>query len=168
MRSSGLMPSCTRSKRGLLLAIDADMTIRDKACWIAMGGFAFWAPPITLYASFHENTNWVWLNVGSMAGLALLSLVSRIRKSRSPNWLWMLAGVYILGPVSMIIGASFAGGILPSLSRPGDLIFEIVLCLLPPLTLWLSLYNGMFLSVFVATIILGVLATLRHKSRYRQ
>ena len=145
----------------------ADAKIRDRIYWIAMGGLAFWVPVIVLYATFHENTSWVWLNVSSFSGLISLGLLSWMRKSSPSRWIWILAGIYILGPVSMIIGSAFAGGIPPSFSRPGDLVFAIVICLLPPLTLWLSLYNGMFLSVVAVTLVLGLLAAFKGESRPR-
>lgn len=140
------------------------MKIRDKMYWIGLGGLAFWVPVIILSAIFHENTSWVWVNVGSVSGLIVLGLVSRMRKSPPSRWIWILAGVYILGPASMMIASAFAGGIPPSFDRPGALISAIVVCLLPPFTLWLSFDNGMILSVLAATIVLGLLAVFGPES----
>jgi hypothetical protein len=46
--------------------------------WIAMGGLAFWLPAIVQYVISGENTNWVSLNVGSLSGLVVLELISRV------------------------------------------------------------------------------------------
>lgn len=143
----------------------ADAKIRDRIYLIAMGGLAFWTPVIILSVIFGENTSWVWLNVASFSGLIVLGLFSWIRKSPPSRWIWILAGIYILGPVSIILASAFAGGIPPSLSTPGYLIFEIVVCLLPPLTLWMSLNDGMFLSVIAATLVLGLLAAFGRGAR---
>jgi len=143
------------------------MKIRDKMCWSALGGLAFWLPVIILSAIFHDKTSWVRLNAGSLLGLTALGVLGWTRKSPVPRWSWVLAGVYILGPVSMTVANAFAGAILPSLSSPGYLIFDIVICLLPPLTPWLSLYDGMFVSVLPATVVLVLLAAHgRDKQRH--
>jgi len=132
--------------------------------WIAMGGLAFWLPAIVQYVISGENTNWVWLNVGSLSGLVVLELISRIRRTPTSRWIWVLAGVYILGPVSILTASAFSGGVPPSFSTPGTLLFDIAVCLIPPLTLWLSIMNGMFFSVFIATVVLGLLATFGPES----
>jgi hypothetical protein len=141
------------------------MKIREKIRWIALGGLAFWLPVIILSAIFHDKTSWVSLNAGSLLGLTALGVLSWMRKSPASRWAWVLAGVYIFGPASTTVAGAFAGAILPSLSSPGYLIFDIVICLLPPLTAWLSLYNGMFVSVFPATVVLVLLAAHGRTSR---
>ena len=118
----------------------------------------FWIPPIILSAIFRENVRWLWLNIGSMSALIALSLVSLTGRSPASRWVWILAGIYVFGPLSMIIASAFAGANPPSFSTPGSFIFDAVICLLPPTTLWLSFYDGMILSVLPVTIVLGLLA----------
>ena len=100
-----------------------------------------------------------------LVGATALGVLSGRRKRLASRWAWVLAGVYILGPVSITVANAFSGGILPSLSNPGYLVFVIAVCLLPPLTLWLSLYNGMILSVLAATLVLVLLAARGREMR---
>jgi hypothetical protein len=125
---------------------------------IVVGGVAFWFPAIVFVAIFHENTSVLWLNVIPFLGLIALALLDWISLKRVLRWNWVLAGVYILGPISMLAPLVFFGGQPPSSSRPRDLLIEILVCLFPPFTIWLSLLNGMIFSVLAATIALPIFA----------
>ncbi len=70
----------------------------------------------------------------------------------------MLAGLYILGPISMLTQAVFSGVAPPWKQGTGFMFFDVVVCLLPPMTLLLSLYSSQIFSVVAATIALPVFA----------
>jgi hypothetical protein len=80
-----------------------------------------------------------------------LALVVWIRDKKALKWGWLLAGVYILGPAAMLAASLLSGG------RPPDslesYLFSVLVCLFPPMTLWLSLLNGMIFSLLAATLI---------------
>ena len=80
----------------------------------------------------------------------------------------VLAGIYILGPVSMMAPLAFAE--FPSSpSGLGGNLIVLLLCLFPPNTLWFSLLNGTFFSVLIATVTLPFLAVYLHRiGRLRQ
>ncbi len=117
-----------------------------------MGGLAFWLPYIVLAAVSRENAGLFWLNAASLLGLTMLGLVSWTRLHRV-EWGWLLAGVYILGPISVFTESAISGRF--QFADYHSWLVAVLFCLFPPVTLWLSLNNGMFLSVLIATFLLG-------------
>jgi hypothetical protein len=71
----------------------------------------------------------------------------------------VLAGIYILGPLSMEI-AAITAGFNPAMNQPGNWLWLILLALLPPVTLWFATLNGMIFSVVLVTLVLIFLAQL--------
>src|ERR1700754_3251877 len=114
----------------------------NKLYWIAVGGLSFWLPAILVGAALHQNVNAVLLNIVSLAGVILLGLASWMCTKHFPKWGWVLAGIYILGPVSMLAPLAFAR-IPSSPAGSGGTLILVLLCLFPPTTLWFSLLNGM-------------------------
>jgi hypothetical protein len=120
------------------------------------GGLAFWLPAVLLSALLRWNASAVALNAASLAGLALVSLVALARRG-VPRWGWALLGVYVLGPGAMFLASAF-NRIPTTMALPGDWIWTTVFCLLPPMTLWFAMLNGMIVSVLLATVALPLLA----------
>ena len=127
--------------------------MRNRLYWIAVGGLSFWLPAMVYAAVLRESVNLWILNAIPLAGVALLSVASWIGTKQQPEWGWVLAGVYILGPVSML-APSVLLHVPSSPSIPGESIWLLFFCLLPPLTLWFALLNGMIFPVLIATVIL--------------
>jgi hypothetical protein len=129
--------------------------MRNKLCWLAVGGLSFWIPAIVVETAL-QNANLWTVNIPPLAGLALLSAASWIVTKHLPKWGWVLAGIYILGPVSMMAPSVY---IRPSPAKiPGQNTMMLLICLFPPMTLWLALLNGMIFAVLIATVILPLLA----------
>jgi hypothetical protein len=128
---------------------------------IALGGLAFWAPAVLLSAIYKWDVSTLALNLASVASLALVSLISWIIRKRMPKWGWVLAGVYILGPTAILAASAFSRFPSSSPGLPGDPLRLIVLCLIPPVTLWFATLNGMIFSVLFVTLILPALSLLR-------
>jgi hypothetical protein len=127
--------------------------MRSRLYWIALGGLSFWLPAVAVSIALHENVNLWILNAVPLAGVTLLGVASWIGTKQPPEWGWILAGIYILGPVSMLAPSEFLH--TPSSPNvPGENIWLLFFCLLPPMTLWLALLNGMIFSVLIATVIL--------------
>jgi hypothetical protein len=131
--------------------------MKNKLFWIAAGGLSFWLPAIVDYTARGQNASWFVSNVLSLAGLALLGVATWMVTKKLPKWGWVLAGIYILGPVSMMAPAAFIHGSSSPANSGGNLIL-VLLCLFPPTTLWFSLMNGMMFSVLIATATLPFLA----------
>jgi hypothetical protein len=130
--------------------------MRSALFWIAVGGLSFWLPFIVVGAAQPDNANVVLLNIAPLAGLILLGAISWIYTKAFPKWVWVLAGIYILGPTSMLAPSAFFYG-PSSPSIPGENLWLLLVCLFPPMTLWLALLNGMIFSVLIATAILPFL-----------
>lgn len=122
-----------------------------------LGGLAFWAPYVLLSATTRWTENLVALNLTAVLGLCLFGIASWITQGKLPQWGLMLAGVYTLGPVA-ILSAWALSPFSSSFSSPGDWIWRIVFCLLPPMTLWLALLSGMIFSVLFVTLALPLLS----------
>lgn len=135
---------------------------RSAVFWIAAGGLAFWLPVIVLSGVFRQNVSFVALNLTAVAGLALLGVARRVRNRPPPSWGWVLAGVYIFGPASIVVASVSTG--FPS--PPGHLADWLrlgVLCLFPPSTLWLATLDGMIYSVVIVSVVLGLRVAYEHR-----
>jgi hypothetical protein len=142
--------------------------MKDRLCWIVVGGLSFWLPAIAVNAALGQKSNLWTLNVVPLAGVALLGVASWMGTKRLPKWGWVLAGIYILGPVSMMAPLAFAK-VPSSPSGLGGNVIVVLLCLFPPTTLWFSLLNGTLFSVLIATVTLPFLAVyLRRIGRLHQ
>lgn len=131
--------------------------MRTRFFWIVAGGLSFWLPAIVDYVAVDQKASWFVSNTLSLAGLALLGVVTWVVTKRLPKWGWVLAGIYIMGPVSMLAPLAFAR-VPSSPAGSGGTWILVMLCLFPPTTLWFSLLNGMIFSVLIATVILPFLA----------
>jgi len=136
---------------------DGRSAVKSRLYWIVVGGLSFWFPAIVLNAALDQRSSLWTLNVVPLAGVTLLGAASWITTKHLPKWAWVLAGVYIIGPVSMLSPLAFAR-IPSSPAEFGGYFIVVLLCLFPPTTLWFSLLNGMLFSVLIATLILPFLA----------
>jgi len=131
--------------------------MKSRLYWIVVGGLSFWLPAITVNACLNQKSNLWTLNVVPLAGVTLLGAANWIGTKHLPKWRWVLAGIYILGPVSMLAPLAFSR-IPTSPANSGGNLMIVLLCLFPPSTLWFSLLNGMLFSVLIATLALPFLA----------
>ena len=131
--------------------------MKTRLYWIAVGGLAFWLPATVVATALHQNLNLWALNVFPLVGVTLLGATSWIATKHQPRWGWVLAGIYILGPVCMLAPSVFLH--VPfSLSVPGEKTWMFLFCLFPPMTLWMAVLNGRIFSVLIATVTLPFLA----------
>jgi len=133
--------------------------MKQRLRWIVLGGLAFWVPALMLTAIYRWNVGVVALNLGSLTGVAFLGLIGWINGS-IPEWGWVLAGIYILGPAA-IMASSFFDRFSPFVRHAGDWIWFVLFCLFPPMTLWLASLNGMIFSVLIVTVVLPLVAFSR-------
>lgn len=138
--------------------------MKNRLYWVAVGGLSFWLPAIVVNAALDQKSNLWTLNVVPLAGVTLLGAASWIVTKHLPKWGWVLAGIYILGPVSMLAPSAFVR-IPSSPAGSGGNLILVLLCLFPPSTLWFSLLNGMLFSVLVATVTLPFLAAYLRRPR---
>ena len=134
--------------------------MRHRVYWIVLGGISFWLPAMSASVASHENVNTVFLNLAPLAGVILLGGVTWLYSNHFPKWGWVLAGIYILGPVSMSLPSVLLRG-QSAPSPQGEKLIMGLLWLFPPMTLWMALLNGMIFSVVTVTVILTILARRR-------
>jgi hypothetical protein len=127
--------------------------MKNRLYWIAVGGLSFWLPAIVVAAALHQNVSLWTLNLVPLAGLTLLAGASWLATKHLPKWGWVLTGIYILGPVSMLAPSVFLH-VPSSPNIPGENMWMILFCLFPPMTLWMAVLNGMILSVLTVTVVL--------------
>ncbi len=121
--------------------------------WIAAGGVAYWLPFVFLAAAVPLRPNLLVLNLAPVAGLIVLALVVWFRQKRTPRWGWVLAGIYILGPSAMLLANALTAGPTPS-AGAGDWMLVLLICLFPPMTLWLATLNLIIFQLVVVTVAL--------------
>ncbi len=135
--------------------------MRNKLYWIVIGGLSFWLPVIGISVATVDRTRVVAANAVSLVGLFLLGLGYKVSKTETPKWGWVLAGIYILGPISMLAPSLF---VQSPKYIPGEKLWAFLFCLFPPISLWMGLLNGMIFSVLIATVTLPFLANYRPKT----
>ena len=140
--------------------------MKNRLYRIAVGGLSFWLPAIVINTALDQKSNLWTLNAVPLAGVALLAVASWISTKHLPKWGWVLAGIYILGPVSMLAPSVFLP-VSSSPNVPGQHIWMFLFCLFPPMTLWMALLNGMLFSVLIATVTLPFLAVYLRGSGLR-
>lgn len=140
--------------------------MRTRLFWIIAGGLSFWLPAIVEYTALDQNASWFVSNVLSLAGLAILGVATWAVTKRLPKWGWVLTGIYLLGPISMLAPSAFVHN-HSSASVPGGKIWLVLFCLFPPMTLWISLLTGMIFAVLIATAILPFLAAYQRNRSLR-
>ena len=131
--------------------------MKHRLYWLVAGGLSFWLPAIVINVALDQKSNLWTLNVVPLASLALLGATSWLCTKHLPKWGWVLSGIYVLGPISTMAPSVFLHA-PSSPSTPGGNFWVVLICLFPPMTLWISLLNGMLFSVLIATVALPFLA----------
>jgi hypothetical protein len=125
-----------------------------------VGGLSFWLPAIAISA-VRENMNMFALNLIPLIGITLLGVANWMATKHPPKWGSVLAGIYILGPTAMMAPSLFIRT-SSSADIPGEHIWMLLLCLFPPMTLWMATLNGMIFSVLITTVTLPFL--IKHRT----
>jgi hypothetical protein len=127
--------------------------MKQRLKWLAIGGLAFWLPVVAVGVLLGDKATWLLLNVAPLIAVSIVGLGSWIQR-RKPQWGWMLAGIYILGPAATLAPSLFTHH-APTV--PGETLFSIAFCLFPPMTLWMATLNGTIFAVLIATVALPLL-----------
>lgn len=118
---------------------------------LLIGGISFWIPTVTIEIATKRGLDPA---IGTIVPLgAVLLAYFFIRRAGRALWtkwasLWMLAGIYVLGPLMMSIGESYLGGSGLSASA---LPMLVVASLVPLFTLYLAGYDATVFGVVLAT-----------------
>src|ERR1700728_1057391 len=129
------------------------MTNRVRLYSLAAGGISFWLPGLVVFAILRGNMSVLWASVAPLAGLVTLAVID-CRYFRWPvAWGWALGGIYLLGPISILMESWVSGGKPPWSLGPLLVAFLLV----PPITLWLSFYSLQFFVLLAVSAGLPIL-----------
>jgi hypothetical protein len=138
--------------------------IKDDLLHAVVGSAGFWTPSIMLHAfkgaEFSLYHWWVLASVQPLTTLATFITMRFLRRaSATPRRcaLSMLLGIWILGPLCILISFTFDGG---GFANSGAwLDFLIATLLFPLFTPWLSLYDGSLMGLLLTSLLLGAAAS---------
>ena len=127
----------------------------------AVGGVSFWFPDLLFHLVFESRpgAQVLLLTILSPA-LAVIGSISLAMYYRRVGWparvpLWILLGVWVLGPLSIGIGWTLDGGALANSVKwdevaMGTLVF--------PFTIVMAIYDGTLAPLLLCTLILSVMS----------
>jgi hypothetical protein len=119
---------------------------------LAVGGISFWTPTVTIELITQREVSPV-IGTALPLGTVLLAyaLVGRAGRSLHSRWasIWMLGGVYVLGPSMMYIGWTYLGG-----ARDLDLPRLVLGSSIPLYTLYMAGPDVTLFGVLLATVAL--------------
>jgi len=136
----------------------------NRAAYFTIGALSFWGPFIALEVIAHRRESLIsetLLPVGVLA-IAYFSLLSVTRSNISKS-LWMLVGIYVLGPVSTAIAATAFKGGFSQYSGWRSIAYLILFSLVPPLQLVDAAYVGAIFAMVIATIFLLLVGLFKEK-----
>ena len=104
--------------------------MRKRLYWIALGGIFFWLPSVLSVVLIPVGLWGLRTSIIlPLAGIASLCAATWIGTKKAPSWGWILAGIYILGPIAML--ARSVVFYLPSSRHvSGEMAREVLLHLL--------------------------------------
>lgn len=123
---------------------------------VFLGGVSFWTLTTALELLTRRELN---LLVGTFVpAIALVSvyLLLRRRLGMRHAGLWMLAGVFLLGPLYCMVGSSAFGGGFVIGNKWENLRFLLIASFVPPLTLELASYDGTLFGVLLVALLLPI------------
>jgi hypothetical protein len=124
--------------------------------YLITGGSSFWVPNIIYHVMKTDELS--KQDIGILTILLPSGLITfygillwlKGRQSEGPSVaIFMLFGVWLLGPISMLIGATFSGGGFTELGANAWII--IMLGIIPIYTFIMSAYDGSVLGLLLAS-----------------
>jgi hypothetical protein len=122
-------------------------------------GFAFWLPSIVLHATrgyhfgaarFDMISVLILPIITSAIALELLVRSGCVSFRRGAITLWLLLGIWMLGPLSTTISSSFSGG---GFTQPAGWVLVVAgIVLFAPITFMTSTYDGTLGPLAVVTL----------------
>jgi len=132
------------------------MALRRILC-VVLGGVCFWMPTavieIVTRRELRPAVGTFVPPVALLTGYFLLRRRVRLKNAA----LWMLAGVFTLGPLFMMAGATALGAGFGQFAGWQDLGYFALECVVPPLTLVLAGYDGTFFGLLLATALMPLI-----------
>jgi hypothetical protein len=137
----------------------------DRIFLVVTGALAFWTPAVVLEVLSNGRFSITAVNVlpvlSALCVYWLLRHAEHFRMSRFMS-VYLLAGVYLFGPLSTTIaGSAFGGGFTAFTSGGHDVLWLVVSSVFPPLTMALAGYNGTIFGLLGITVLFIAAAVAR-------
>ncbi|HEX6533667.1 MAG TPA: hypothetical protein VF041_03665 [Gemmatimonadaceae bacterium] len=152
-RRIGRRPASPTSSHGMRVPASRRDRFWRRSTDLLLGGVSFWAP-VTLFELVTREFSLAVATLVPFAGeLAIYLLAARRRRSDAAGLaLWMLAGIFLLGPLFMSIGAAAFGGGFALPLQWRDLAYLVLLSLFPPGALMLAGYEGVVFGMVLSCV----------------
>ncbi|MFZ0703122.1 MAG: hypothetical protein WAN10_18975 [Candidatus Acidiferrales bacterium] len=125
-----------------------------------LGALSFWGPEVILYAWEREELNWgivtVTLPLCLIAAYAAIRIKRRAKVGVPSAAAFMLLGIWVLGPLAMITGATFLGSGLAH-SPIHTALIALLLGFFPPYTFISATYDGSLFALIIASLLMVIL-----------
>lgn len=135
---------------------------------IIAGGAAFWMPVAALIVFSKDDFRLTLANIlPVVTSICLYWALVRAKRFREVKLLplYMLAGIYVFGPVSITLATSAVKGGFPTLQVSGhDLYWLTLTSLIPPLTMLFVGDSGIILGMIGITILFIFASVKRGRS----
>jgi hypothetical protein len=122
--------------------------------WATGGTVSFWLPIILVFAVERANTNMILANLMATLGFLLCWVIRRWFDPRGRQAIWMLLGLYLLGPILLSTATTFANGGFAQIHEWTDVGWLLFACVFPPVQFLLVATSGLWPSLLFATVIL--------------
>jgi len=130
------------------------LPMRNLLLWAVCGALSFWIPVVVIFAIEGTSVNVGMANLVALLGISLCWGLQQWLGSRGWRSLWMLGGLYFLGPIFLTIATTFSNGGFSQMHRLWDVCWLLLACVLPPLGFWMAAMSGLWPSLLVTTLAL--------------
>ena len=124
------------------------------ALWAIGGAVSFWLPIILVFAVERTNTNMLIANLMGMVGFSLCWAICRWVYPKGRQSIWILVGLYFLGPVLLSTATTFANGGFAQIHGWTDVRWLLLACVFPPFQFLLAATSGLWPSLLIVTVFL--------------
>jgi hypothetical protein len=122
--------------------------------WAVGGAVSFWFPIILVFAVERASTNMLVANLMAMLGFLLCWALRRWVYPQGRQSIWILLGLYFLGPILLSTATTFANGGFAQIHGWTDIRWLLLACIFPPIQFLLAATSGLWPSLLIVTAIL--------------
>jgi hypothetical protein len=133
--------------------------------WAAGGALSFWLPVIALYAAERANTNVLVANLVATLGFLVCWAIRHWVYPQGRQGIWMLVGLYFLGPTLLSTATTFANGGFTQVHGWIDIRWLLFASVFPPIQFLLAATSGLWPSLLIVTLIL-IWTSVAERSRH--
>lgn len=131
--------------------------------WAIGGAASFWFPIILVFAVERSNTNVLIANFVALVGFSLCWALRRWVSPQGRESIWILIGLYFLGPILLSIATTFANGGFAQIHGWTDVRWLFLACVFPPYQFLLAATSGLWPSLLIVTLFLVCTTAIERK-----